>query len=175
MYPPTLEQFERLQPVITSAIRNTGIISIGNQNMKRTSLTSLIGGAFALCASAVLAVADTGSITLTVIKAGFVIGGSIGNGTLVFHGRRYPLTLGGLSYGFTFGGSQTTLRGRVRNIRRPSDVEGVYGAGSAGAAIVRGPEAVVLVNHKGAVLEVSGIQRGLILNLDLSGLALSLR
>jgi hypothetical protein len=151
------------------------IADTGNQNMKCTYLQSSIGAVFALSASALSALADNGSITFTVIKAGFVIGGSIGNGTLIFHGRRYPLTIGGLSYGFTFGGSQTTLRGRVRNISRASDVEGVYGAGSAGAALVRGPEAVVLVNHKGAVLEVSGIQRGVIVNLDLSGLALSLR
>ena len=34
--------------------------------------------------------ADNGSIRFNVIKAGFVIGGSAGSGTLVFHGRRYP-------------------------------------------------------------------------------------
>jgi hypothetical protein len=119
--------------------------------------------------------ADGGSISLTIYKAGFVIGGSAGDGVLTFHGRRYPLSIGGLSYGLTFGGSKTSLRGRVRNIVRPTDIEGVYGAGSAGAAVIRGPEAVVLVNQKGAVLEVSGIQRGLIINLDLNGMGLSLR
>ena len=151
-------------------------IRLGNRNLKRIVLLRSMAVAVAFSAVNVAsALADSGSITLTVIKAGFVIGGSVGNGTLLFHGRRYPLSIGGLSYGFTFGGSQTTLRGRVRNINRPSDLEGVYGAGSAGAAIIRGPEAVVLVNQKGAVLEVSGIQKGLIVNLDLSGLALSLR
>jgi hypothetical protein len=140
------------------------------QLLRTTSVAAVIS-----LTSVVPASADSGSITITVYKAGFVIGGSVGNGTLFFHGRRYPLSIGGLSYGLTFGGSKTTLRGRVRNVNRPSDVEGVYGAGSAGAAILRGPEAVVLANHKGAVLEVSGVQRGLILNLDLSGMALSLR
>jgi hypothetical protein len=119
--------------------------------------------------------ADEGSIRLTLIKAGFFIGGSAGSGTLSFHGKNYRVSIGGLSYGLTFGGSETYLRGRVRNIRKPSDVEGIYGAGSAGAAVVRGPTAVVLTNQKGAVLEVSGIQKGLILNLDLSGMALTLR
>lgn len=148
----------------------------GNRTMNRSTLFRSIAAAVAFSATNVTsALADNGTITLTVIKAGFVIGGSAGNGTLVFHGRRYPVSIGGLSYGFTFGGSQTTLRGRVRNIKRPSDVEGVYGAGSAGAALIRGPQAAVLVNQKGVVLEVSGIQKGLIVNLDLSGLALSLR
>ena len=118
--------------------------------------------------------ADEGTIRLTLVKAGFVIGGSAGSGTLFFHGRSYPVSIGGLSYGLTFGVSQTVLRGRVRNIRQPSDIEGVYGAGSAGAAIIRGPQAVVLANQKGAVLEVAGVQKGLILNLDLSGMGITL-
>ena len=57
--------------------------------------------------------ADNGSIRFNVIKAGFVIGGSAGSGTLVFHGRRYLLSIGGVSYGFTFGGSATDFVGTV--------------------------------------------------------------
>jgi hypothetical protein len=75
---------------------------------------------------ATAAQADNGSIRFNVIKAGFVIGGSAGSGTLVFHGRRYLLSIGGVSYGFTFGGSATDFVGTVSNIRRPSDVNGVY-------------------------------------------------
>ena len=36
------------------------------------------------------AYADSGSIRFNVIKAGFIVGGSGGSGTSVFHGRRYP-------------------------------------------------------------------------------------
>lgn len=119
--------------------------------------------------------ADEGFVRISFVKAGFVVGGAAGSGTLTFHGRTYPLAVGGLSYGFTFGGSQTFLRGRVRNIFRPSDIEGVYGAAGAGAAVIRGPQAIVLTNQNGAVLELSGNQTGLMVNLDLSGLALTLR
>lgn len=119
--------------------------------------------------------ADTGTVRISFIKAGWVIGGSVGSGTLTFQGRTYPLSIGGLSYGFTFGGSQTNLRGTVSNIYRPSDIEGVYGAAGAGATVIRGPQAIVLTNQKGAVLQVSGNQTGLMVNLDLSGMALSLR
>ena len=80
------------------------------------------------------AYADSGSIRFNVIKAGFVVGGSGGSGTLVFHGRRYPLSIGGVSYGFTFGASATDFVGTVSNIRSPSDVNGVYGAAGAGVA-----------------------------------------
>lgn len=119
--------------------------------------------------------ADSGSVTLTIYKAGWIIGGSGGSGTLHFHGRRYPLSVGGLDYGLVFGGSKTVLRGRVRNIRRPSDVAGVYGAAGAGLAVGTGARAIVLTNQKGAVLELTGRQTGLLLNADLSGLAITLQ
>ncbi len=119
--------------------------------------------------------ADSGSITLTVYKAGWFIGGSGGNGTLTFHGRRYRLGVGGIDVGLVFGGSRTVLHGRVSHIRRPSDVAGVYGAAGAGLALVRGARAIVLTNEKGAVLELSGRQVGLMANVDLSGLGLTLK
>ena len=118
--------------------------------------------------------ADSGFVTLTIYKAGWIIGGSGGSGTLYFHGRYYPLSTGGLDYGLVFGGSKTVLRGRVSNIWRPSDVAGVYGAAGAGLAIGTGARAIVLTNQKGAVLELTGSQVGLLANLDLSGLAITL-
>ncbi|OJU25078.1 MAG: hypothetical protein BGN91_11615 [Nitrobacter sp. 62-13] len=98
-----------------------------------------------------------------------------GGGTLTFHGRRYPLSVGGLDYGLVFGGSKTVLHGRVSRINRPSDVAGVYGAAGAGLAIGGGARAIVLSNQKGAVLELSGRQFGLMANADLSGLAITMR
>ena len=47
--------------------------------------------------------------------------------------------------------------------------------GGAGAAAGRGAQAVVLANQSGAVLTLTGEQNGLIVSLDLSGLALSLK
>ena len=119
--------------------------------------------------------ADEGFVQLTIYKAGWVIGGSGGSGVLDFRGRRYSLSTGGLDYGFVFGGSKTVLRGRVSNIFRPSDVAGVYGAAGAGIAVGRGARAIVLTNQKGAVLELSGQQVGLMANADLSGLAITMR
>jgi hypothetical protein len=79
--------------------------------------------------------ADTGGITLVVYKGGWIIGGSAGHGTLSFHGRNYPLSVGAIDYGLLFGGSRTVLYGRVRNIHIPSDVAGVYAAAGAGLAL----------------------------------------
>ena len=119
--------------------------------------------------------ADEGTVSLTIYKAGWIIGGSGGSGVLTFRGRSYPLSSGGLDYGLVFGGSKTVLRGRVSNIYRPSDVAGVYGAAGAGLAVGSGARAIVLTNQKGAVLELSGRQVGLMANADLSGLAITLK
>jgi hypothetical protein len=119
--------------------------------------------------------ADSGSIVLTVYKGGWIIGGSGGHGTLTFRGRRYPLSVGGIDYGLVFGGSKTILRGRARNISRASDVAGVYAAAGAGLAVGGGARAIVLTNQKGAVLELSGRQVGLMANADLSGLAITMK
>ncbi len=136
------------------------------------AIAALVGGSF-LAAS--VANADDGTIEIRIFKAGFVVGGSAGEGTLTFQGRSYALGIGGLSYGFTFGASETRLHGTVSNIRRPSDVNGVYGQAGGGAAVIKGAQAVVLANQNGAVLTLAGEQTGLIVSLDLSGLALSLK
>jgi len=134
------------------------------------ALTALTGASLSSAAQA-----DEGFDDITVIKAGWIIGGSGGSGVLNFRGRSYPLSIGGISYGIVFGAAKTVLHGRVSNIVRPSDVAGVYGAAGAGLAVGRGARAIVLTNQKGAVLELSGYQTGLMANADLSGLAITMR
>jgi opacity protein-like surface antigen len=133
-------------------------------------LVALAGAALSPAASA-----EEGTVSLVIYKAGWIIGGSGGQGVLNFQGRRYALSTGGIDYGLVFGGSKTVLRGRVSNIYRPSDVAGVYGAAGAGLAVGSGSRAIVLTNQKGAVLELSGQQMGLMANADLSGLAITLK
>mgnify|MGYP000918291338 CR=1 FL=1 len=141
----------------------------------KATVSSVLAAFLALAASAGAVRADSGYIELTIYKAGWIIGGSGGHGTLDFHGRTYPLATGGIDWGLVFGGSKTYLHGRVHHIFKPSDVAGVYGAAGAGLAVGRGARAIVLTNQKGAVLELSGNQVGLLANVDLSGLAITLK
>jgi hypothetical protein len=136
----------------------------------RTALIALTVAAFSSAAFA-----DSGSISFSVLKAGFVVGGSGGSGTLNFKGKRYRLGIGGISYGFTFGASETRFHGTVSNIHKASDVAGVYVAGNVGAAVGRGAQAIVLTNQNGAVLTLSGKSVGAIVSADLNGLALSVK
>jgi hypothetical protein len=152
---------------------NSGDLDMKMPSAFRAALLAVTAFAGAGLSSA--AHADSGTVSLTIYKAGWIIGGSGGGGVLNFHGRRYPLSAGGLDYGLVFGGSKTVLRGRVSNINRPSDVAGVYGAAGAGLAIGGGARAIVLTNQKGAVLELAGHQVGLMANVDLSGLAITMK
>jgi len=145
--------------------------------MRLSSAFRVAAVAVAMLAGAGLtaAHADSGTISFKVLKAGWFIGGSGGSGTLVFHGKRYPIDIGGLSAGLVFGAAETYFHGTVSHIHSPYDVSGVYGAAGAGGAVVRGASAAVLTNQKGAVLRVTGKQKGLMINADLSGLALTVK
>jgi len=119
--------------------------------------------------------AETCSISITVIKAGWVIGGSGGSGALRCGGRTYPLSIGGLSYGIMFGASETRFTGTATFRGSPYNVAGVYGAGGVGGAAGPGAQVMVLTNNKGTTLSLTGRQVGLQINADLSGLAISMR
>jgi hypothetical protein len=143
--------------------------------MRLSSAARAVLFALALLAAPSVARADEGAVTLVIFKAGWIFGGSAGKGVLSFHGQTYGLSAGGIDYGLVFGGSQTTLQGRVRNIRRAEDIAGIYGAAGAGVAFGAGVRGIVLTNQNGAILELSGKQLGVIANLDLSGLAITLK
>jgi hypothetical protein len=134
------------------------------------ALAALMGIAVSSAAQA-----ETCSISFSVLKAGWVIGGSGGSGVMRCGGQSYPITIGGLSYGIMFGASETRFHGTATFEGSPYNVAGVYGAGGAGAAIGAGAQVIALVNDKGARLALSGVQVGLQINADLSGLAISMR
>ena len=140
----------------------------------RTALIALAAVA-GLAFAAPAARADSGSISFSIIKAGIVIGGSAGSGVLHFHGRSYRISIGGISYGFTFGASETRFHGTVSHIRRASDVAGVYAAAGAGVAVGPGAQAIVLTNQNGAVLTISGRSIGAIVAADLNGMVITVR
>jgi len=119
--------------------------------------------------------AATGTIRVEIAKAGFIVGIGGGRGTLVFQGRRYPLSVGGLSFGATIGASKADLVGQARNLRRASDIAGTYTAVGMGAAAGGGASTIRLQNARGVVLELRGRTIGLEFNANVSGVEVSLR
>jgi hypothetical protein len=113
-------------------------------------------------------------VRFRVVKAGFIFGAGGGSGTLVFHGRSYPLSIGGLSVG-TIGAASADVVGRAHNLRRPQDIAGTYTAVGAGVAVAGGGTAARLRNANGVVMELRGRQVGLEASLNLSGITVSMR
>jgi hypothetical protein len=118
--------------------------------------------------------ADTGSIRLHATKAGFIVGVGGGTGTLTFHGKTYPLSVGGMSVG-TIGVAGVDVVGRAYNMRRPQDIVGTYTAVGASVAVAGGAAAARLQNANGVILEVRGKQVGFEASLNLGGISISMR
>ena len=119
--------------------------------------------------------AETGAVRIQVVKAGFIVGIGGGSGTLVFKGRQYPLSVGGLSLGATIGASKADFVGRAYNLHRASDIAGTYSAVGGSVAAAGGASAIRLQNAKGVVLEMQGRNIGLEFNVNVSGVTIALR
>lgn len=117
----------------------------------------------------------SGEIYIDLVSGGFIIGGASGSGVLVYRGRRYPLSIGGVSIGATIGLAGARLSGPVYNLRRVTDIEGTYRATGVGYAVVAGRRVARLVNARGVVLHLRGRQVGLEAAADVSGMHISLR
>src|ERR1700758_1653625 len=95
--------------------------------------------------------AITGTVRVTVAKAGLVLGAGGGRGTLTFRHRIYPFTVQGLSLGVTAGASLNKYVGRADYINELSDFSGTYSVVGGGAAVVGGIALVQLKNDKGVM------------------------
>jgi hypothetical protein len=114
-------------------------------------------------------------IRIEFVSGGFIVGATAGSGTLIYEGKRYPLSVGGVKAGALIGLSKAELAGRVYNLNNVADIAGTYGAAEAGYAVVGGRRVAKLKNNKGVLLELRGRQVGLEFSLDLSGMVIALK
>jgi hypothetical protein len=138
---------------------------------------------FAIAVAALLSVmlaiatpsqAQSGTVRLHIVKAGFIVGAGGGSGTLHFQGHNYRLSVGGLSLG-TLGVASADLVGTATNLHRASDIAGTYGAAGAGFTFVGGGQVATLQNQNGVVLTLRGAQVGFQATLGVGGMTLALR
>ncbi len=139
----------------------------------RLAAAVLIAAAALAGASTEFSAQTTGAVRLHIVKAGFIVGVGGGSGTLIYHGRSYPLSIGGIGVG-SLGVAAVDLVGTASNLRHPADIAGTYGAAGAGAAFVGGGQVAQLQNEKGVILQVQGPQVGFQLSLGLAGMTIAL-
>ena len=134
----------------------------------------VLTAAFLLSSLATRSEAASGTVRAKIVKAGFIVGVGGGDGTLTFGGKTYRLSIGGVSVG-TIGVAAVNIVGTARNLRRASDIAGAYSAVGAGVAFIGGGKVAHLQNANGVILDVRGVQVGLDLSLNLSGMTISLK
>jgi hypothetical protein len=118
--------------------------------------------------------AITGTVRVTVTKAGLVVGAGGGRGTLSFRHRLYPFTVQGLSIGLTAGASINRLVGRADYINELSDFSGSYSVVGAGAALAGGVGGVQLKNDKGVIITLQGAKGGLEVSANITRVVIKL-
>jgi len=101
------------------------------------------------------------------------IGYTWGHGKLVFEGKEYRLKVSGLSI-VHVGASSYTATGTVYHLDKPSDINGVYTAVSAGAAVAGGVSATAMKNDRGVVIQMVSTHSGLNFSLGPKGVTITL-
>jgi hypothetical protein len=118
--------------------------------------------------------AVTGSVRVTVAKAGLVVGAGAGRGTLTFRHRTYAFTVQGLSLGITAGASVNKLVGRADYMNELGDFAGTYTVVGGGGALLGGVSGVQLKNDKGVIITLQGPKAGLELAANISTVVIML-
>ena len=109
--------------------------------------------------------ADSGSMTLTIYKGGWIIGGLAGGGRSPSAAAAMGLESAAVKYGLEFGGSRDrAARSSAQHPTRVRRCRAYVAAAGAGLAVGRGVRAIVLTNQNRAILELSGRQVGLMRN-----------
>ena len=135
---------------------------------------AIVGAAIMLEGSYVACHAQTGTVQLSVVKAGFIVSTGSGTGTLNYQGRTYRLSVSTVGYG-TIGVTGGELTGTAYNLRSAADIAGTYRAAAAGLTIGGGAQVARFQNANGVILELVGAQLGLAISLGSAGMTIVLQ
>jgi hypothetical protein len=100
------------------------------------------------------------------------IGWSWGHGTLSYMGKTYKVKVEGLSVG-EVGLTNAKCKGRVYNLKKLEDMNGVFAAGGAGATAGKGAGATALTNANGVSVLLTSATKGASLKVAAEGLKLT--
>ena len=172
-----LNRFRFRRPPMTSAVQRGSATPALFTSRWWSKLTSaLLIWLSCSVAGAGLAVAQSvpsGTVELSGGSVAAGIGYTWGHGTLVFDGKKYRLKVQGLSI-VQVGISEYTASGTVYDLMKLSDINGIYTAVSAGAAVAGGASATTMKNSNGVVIQWVATHQGLNLSLSAKGVSIHL-
>lgn len=114
----------------------------------------------------------TASFTGETVAVG--LGFTWGKGILTFKGKTYPFKVDGLS-AIGAGVTKISGTGTIYHLKSVADFAGTYAAAGGGASVgSHGKGSASLQNDKGVVIEFHAKEKGVSINLDLSGVHIQL-
>ena len=130
-----------------------------------------------LLVTSVVAARDvpSGTISLSATSMAAGVGAQWGDGTLTLNnGKTYRFTVQGLEVGGV-GFADLHAQGTIYNLRRVSDLNGLYVAADANVAVGSGPGTQTMRNEHGVVINLSSEQQGVKLTLGGQGVRITLK
>jgi hypothetical protein len=101
------------------------------------------------------------------------VGWSWGHGVLTYQGKTHKCKVEGLTVG-EVGVTKAEASGKVYNLKKLADFDGLYSAGGAGATAGKGAGTAALVNEKGVSITLTSETKGASLKIAVEGLKLKL-
>ncbi len=102
------------------------------------------------------------------------IGFSWGKGTLSFKGKKYEFKVDGLSV-VDVGITKATSKGKVYNLKKLEDFDGIYTAASAQGTIAGGAGVTTMKNQNGVVIDLVSTTQGVNLKLAPEGVKFTIK
>ena len=125
--------------------------------------------------SAVARDVPSGTIALSATSIAAGVGAQWGDGILTLpNGKTYRFAVQGLEVGGV-GVSTLQAQGTVYNLRRVSELDGLYVAADANVAVGSGPGTQTMRNEHGVVINLASEQQGVKLTLGGQGMRITLK
>jgi hypothetical protein len=144
--------------------------------MRQLALGLVVAATLTLPLSSALAKGKGPDATLQ-LSSGSVaagIGFSWGGGTLTYRGKRYPVSVDGLSVG-SVGISRASASGSVTNLKKLEDFNGTYTAVGAGATVGGGGSVSTMQNQNGVRVTLRSTSRGVKFTLGAAGVTMNIK
>jgi hypothetical protein len=102
------------------------------------------------------------------------VGLSWGSGTLTYEGKKYPISVSGLSVG-AVGATKISASGKVYDLKKLEDFNGNYTAVGTGATVASGAGAVAAKNQNGVRVNLVSTTKGVKFALGAAGLEMKIK
>ena len=161
---------------LTVATRRTAAYAFYSSNWWRrltVALIVLISSGLVEVYSAASQDVPNATIELSGGSVAAGVGYTWGKGIVTYEGKHYPVKVDGLSI-LHVGASSYTASGTVYNLKKITDINGVYTAVSAGVAVAGGASATSMKNSKGVLIQMASTHLGVNFSLGAKGVTISL-